>query len=432
MSQPESDDPRTLFAVAVAYFDDVDASALGQPSDTKVWDAIFALQRTGSRAVLDLCAARFSSPDPRERRVAAAVLGQLGVGDRRASTVFRDERFQALHTLLLSEAAGPADACVLASACIALGHLHDSRAVPAVVALRGHPDPDVRYAVVHGLLGHDLDEAVAALIALSADATAQVRDWATFGLSQQIDRDTPTVRAALAARLIDADPDTRQEAFTGLAERGEVMLAHHLDLSPDETVEISISRPSQIGDGMWCCVYRLRWPDHEVRFRAYGLDGSQALLLAMALAHRSLLAEAAFRTVENPPPEAPAPTAIDWPGADALHLGQTGADDLRAHLFGRTVRNDLLDHIVLAECGSRFLKVARVAGAALHAIGHRSRSARLHGEIGDDEPDPLLDILLKRLVTLVERGALDVRGDPTFPRDSEIRLPVAGPGETAP
>lgn len=355
------------------------------------------------------------------------MLGQLGVGDRRASTVFREERFQALHALLLSETAGPADTRVLASGCIALGHLHDERAAPAVVALRGHSDPDVRYAVVRGLLGHDIDESVAALITLSADATAHVRDWATFALGQQIKRDTPAVRAALAARLTDADPDTRQEAFNGLAERGVVMLAHRFDLSPGKTVEVSIARPSQVGDGVWCCPYWLGWPDYEVQSRAYGLDGSRALLLAMALAQRSLLAEAAFRTAENPSPDTPALIAIDWPGADALHLGQTGADDLRAHLLNQTDCDDLLDHITLAECRPQFLKVARVAGAALHAIGHRSRSARLHGEIGDNKPNRLLDIVLARIVTLGARGALVVRGEPTLPRHSEVRLPVTDP-----
>lgn len=220
MSQPENDDPHAPFAVAVAHLDDVDTSAPGEPSDTTAWDAILALQHTGSRAVLDLCAVRRASPNPRERRVAAAVLGQLGV-TRQASTVFSEERFQVLHALLLAEVAGPANASVLADACIALGHLHDPRAVPAVAALRGHPDPDVRYAVVYGLLDHDIDEAVSALIALSADDEAQVRDWATFGLGQQIKRDTPSVRAALAARLTDPDRDTREEALCGLVRRGD-------------------------------------------------------------------------------------------------------------------------------------------------------------------------------------------------------------------
>lgn len=432
MSQTEIDDPDALFALAVANLNDVDTSAAGEPHDEPAWDAIIKLQRTGSREVLEMCAARCASPDPRERRVAAAVLGQLGVRDRQASTVFREERFRALHALLLAEGAGLADTRVLAAACIALGHLHDPRVISRLAALRAHPDPDVRFAVVLGVSGHDTDEAVGTLMALSVDAEAQVRDWATFGLGQQIDRGTPAVRAALAARLTDPDPDTRQEAFTGLAARGEVMMVQRFSLLPDLTVEASFFRPSQIGDGVWCCEYRLRWPDHEARLRAYGLDGLQALLLAMALTDRTMRAEAAFRRDHDLlPSQTTAPTWIDWPTADALRLGQTGADDLRARLLDRTDRDDLLDRIVLTECGPRFLKVARVAQAALEAIGHRSRSARLHGEMGDDGPDPLLETVLACLARLVVLGVLEVRGDPALPRYSEVRLLIAERGASS-
>lgn len=429
MSHTEIDDPDALFARAVATLDNVDTSAVGEPHDEPAWDAIGKLQRTGSRAVLETCAARCASPDPRERRVAAAVLGQLGVRDRQASTVFREERFQALHALLLAEVAGPADARVLAAACIALGHLHDPRVISSVAALRAHPDPDVRLAVVLGLSGHDTNEAVTALMALSVDTEAQVRDWATFGLGQQIDRDIPAVRAVLAARLTDPDPDTRREAFTGLAARGEVMMVQRFSMLPDLTVEASFFCPSQVGVEVWCCEYRLRWPDHEARLRAYGLDGLQSLLLAMALTDQTMRAEAAFRQDDELlPSQTIALTWIDWPAADALRLGQTGADDFRARLLDRTDRDDLLDRIVLAECEPRFLKVARVAQAALHAIGHRSRSARLHGEMGDDGSDALLETVLARLARLVEIGVLEVRGDPTLPRYSEVRPPIAADG----
>ncbi|MFB0493742.1 hypothetical protein ABIE45_006398 [Methylobacterium sp. OAE515] len=429
MRQTEIDDPDALFARAVATLDKVDTSAVGEPHDEPASDAIGKLQRTGSRAVLEMCAARCASPDPRERRVAAAVLGQLGMRDRQASTVFREEHFRALHTLLLAEVTGPFDTRVLAAACIALGHLHDPRVISSVAALRAHPEPDVRFAVALSLSGYDSDEAVTTLMALSADAEAQVRDWATFGLAQQIDRDTPAIRAALAARLTDPDPDTRQEAFTGLAARGEVMMVQRFSILPELTVEASFLRPSQIGSELWCCEYRLRWPDFEARLRAYGLDGLRALLLAMALADRTVRAEAAIRRdSELLPSQTTASTWIDWPAADALHLGQTGADHLRAQLLDRPDRDDLLDRIVLAECGPRFLKVARVAQAALEAIGHRSRSVRLHGDMGDGGPDALLEAVLACLARLVVLGVLEVRGDPALPRYSEVRLLLAERG----
>jgi len=58
-------------------------------------------------------------------------------------------------------------------------------------------------------------------VELSGDPAPRVRDWATFGLGSQIDRDDTQVRDALMARLEDPDEDTRVEALRGLAARGD-------------------------------------------------------------------------------------------------------------------------------------------------------------------------------------------------------------------
>jgi HEAT repeat protein len=117
---------------------------------------------------------------------------------------------------LLDEDDEPA---VLSSAAVGLGHLRDDRAIDALVGLASNPDPVVRRAVVHGLMGHDDDRAVAALITLSADEDGDVRDWATFSLGVQIERDSAELREALAARLGDRHGDTHAEAVRGLARR---------------------------------------------------------------------------------------------------------------------------------------------------------------------------------------------------------------------
>jgi HEAT repeat protein len=88
-----------------------------------------------------------------------------------------------------------------------------------------HPDADVRSAIVHGLLPV-APAAVPELLTLSRDDSADVRNWATFGLGSQLGNwgtpgfvDTPEVRDALAARLDDPHSETRAEATLGLAKR---------------------------------------------------------------------------------------------------------------------------------------------------------------------------------------------------------------------
>jgi HEAT repeat protein len=113
---------------------------------------------------------------------------------------------------------------VLASIGIALGHRGDAHAIGPLLPFQQHPDADVRYGVVFGLLGHIDPCALDCLIALSADPEVRVRDWATFGLAVQIDTDTPELRAALHARLQDPDGNTAGEAMVGLARRKDAQV----------------------------------------------------------------------------------------------------------------------------------------------------------------------------------------------------------------
>ncbi|WP_433199838.1 HEAT repeat domain-containing protein [Dactylosporangium sp. CS-047395] len=113
------------------------------------------------------------------------------------------------------------DPAVLAAIAVAFGHIGDERCVEPLVRLHPHPDADVRMGVVFGLLKRPEPAALDALITLSADSDAGVRDWATFGLARQTTQDFPRLRAALAARLADEDPDARAEAIHGLSVRGD-------------------------------------------------------------------------------------------------------------------------------------------------------------------------------------------------------------------
>jgi HEAT repeat protein len=183
--------------------------------------AIARLHRLASREVLAAALAACADADPLRRRVGAAVLGQLGHSKVGFEPVFVEERYGGLASVLTAERERPGGPRVLDEACVALGHLHDPRAIPALLELREHPDAGVRFGVVFGLSGYETPEAIDGLIALSSDTDEHVRDWSTFGLGQLIEADTPAIRAALRARLDDPCIDARDEAIEGLASRRE-------------------------------------------------------------------------------------------------------------------------------------------------------------------------------------------------------------------
>jgi HEAT repeat protein len=173
--------------------------------------ALVALHVRGTPEVFARAQELCASADPRERRVGADILGQLGINP----PAFLAESVAILLDMLACEQ----DPAVLNSVAVALGHRHEPRAIPALIAHAAHPDALVRCGVVFGLLAYDDDAAIATLIHLSSDADPDVRDWATFGLGTQIDTDTPAIREALLARTVDVDGTVRGEALVGLARR---------------------------------------------------------------------------------------------------------------------------------------------------------------------------------------------------------------------
>ena len=186
-------------------------AALAADEDGR-WELIPVLQDRGDdpdvlRAGQVLC----GSADARERELGVDMLAQ----GQRGRKSFQAEVVATLLALLADET----EPRVLASLGFALGHRRDARAIEPLVRLGQHPDPDVRFAVVHGLSGYEDERAIAALIELSRDLDDDVRDWATFGLGSLVALDTPALRDALAARLSDPDDDTRGEALVGLARR---------------------------------------------------------------------------------------------------------------------------------------------------------------------------------------------------------------------
>jgi HEAT repeat protein len=162
-----------------------------------------------------------ADPEPLRRAFGARVLGALPGGGSGVVEVLRGLAARC------AEAYRSADARALGarepalSAAVALGRLADPGAVPELLGLAGHPDPEVRQqvgAALAGLVPGGDAVATGVLVRLSRDPVPRVRDWATLALAELPD-DTPVVRDALAARLSDPDPETAAEAARGLALR---------------------------------------------------------------------------------------------------------------------------------------------------------------------------------------------------------------------
>lgn len=133
-------------------------------------------------------------------------------------------------TFLLALADRESDPTVLSACIAAFVDLRDRRGVALAARHARHDDPAVRCTIAGMLVSYVSSEALAVmtLLALSTDADAETRDWATFGLASCFPSpassigdvqvcDPEVIRQALHARVDDPDESCRGEAWVGLA-----------------------------------------------------------------------------------------------------------------------------------------------------------------------------------------------------------------------
>lgn len=216
--------------------------ALTEEDEHAAWDPVTTLHFRGTKEVLEHARQLCNSPIPKERKLGADILGQLGIPDR----TFPDDCFQILATTLSYEK----EPIVLAAIAIAFGHLHDPRGIPLLAPLKNHSDSDVRYGVVHGISRHKNELAIQTLIDLSKDSDMDVRNWATFGLGSMIDTDTPEIRKALFDRTTESDHEIRGEALVGLARRKDERVLDLLieGLSLDHVGILALEAAEELAD----------------------------------------------------------------------------------------------------------------------------------------------------------------------------------------
>ncbi|MFE6049285.1 HEAT repeat domain-containing protein [Kitasatospora sp. NPDC056446] len=207
------------------------AAALMDPDEHERWHVVGDFHLRADRSAFEAACVLARAADPRERMIGLDVLGQLGFG---ADRPFLEEALP-----IVVEACADGQSGVVHSAVVALGHLADQRGLAAVLGQSGHDDEDVRQAVAFTLPSVAGDpacpEAVDALIRLSGDPSAFVRDWATFGLGLEAAGDSERIRGALLERVDDPDPDTAGEALLGLARRGDRRMLTALGAALDDS-----------------------------------------------------------------------------------------------------------------------------------------------------------------------------------------------------
>ena len=147
------------------------------------------------------------------------MLSQLGIPDR----TFPSQCFAVVCPLLADEAAS-----VVRSAIYALHHIDSVQAASHIIPFAAHLNDDIREAVAFGLNAVDTSEAHDALLRLMRDRSADVRNWATFGIARQSEIDNSDIRIALLAGLADADYEVRYEAAIGLARRRDIRSVKNL------------------------------------------------------------------------------------------------------------------------------------------------------------------------------------------------------------
>lgn len=173
MTTSEGDGPvdarSSWFAEAVELHHRCESEAAYQP----IWTLIDRSLSAPTTA-FEIAVSHIESSDASERAVAADTLGQLGCK--------HGEHHRPALRHLMALADHEADPDVQWSIIFALSHLADPASLPVFVRFARNEDADVRYQVAQGIprvaSPHGRDSAVRALLELSSDPDARVRDQA--------------------------------------------------------------------------------------------------------------------------------------------------------------------------------------------------------------------------------------------------------------
>lgn len=187
---------------------------INNKTDKSRWDNISVLRKRPSAELFAKCSELTKSENPKIRKIGIDILAQFGLPPR----PFLKETLKLYFDLLKVET----DPNVLMSLLYSIGHNNDKLDDEQIEKICSFIDSDndlIKEGLVSALLGIDNLNAIETLIKLSSDKLSHIRNWATFGLGSQIERNNKTIREALWERVNDKHQETKLEAIVGLAQR---------------------------------------------------------------------------------------------------------------------------------------------------------------------------------------------------------------------
>ena len=187
---------------------------INNKSDKSRWDNISTLRKRPSEELFSKCIELTKSDNTKIRKIGIDILAQFGLPPR----PFLIETLKIYFELLEAET----DPDVLMSLLYSIGHNNDEldkEQIEKICSFIDNENNLVKEGLVYALLGIDNLTAIQTLVKLSSDKLSHIRNWATFGLGTQIEKNNKNIREALWNRVNDKHQETKLEAIVGLAKR---------------------------------------------------------------------------------------------------------------------------------------------------------------------------------------------------------------------
>lgn len=187
---------------------------INNKTNKSYWENIGTLRQRPSEELFSECVELTKSDNTKIRKIGIDILAQLGSSPR----PFLKETLKIYFELLEVET----EPDVLMSLFYSIGHNNEElnkEQIEKICSFKHNENSLVKEGLVYALLGIDNLIAIETLIKFSSDKLSHIRNWATFGLGTQIERNNKSIRETLWNRVNDKHQETKLEAILGLAKR---------------------------------------------------------------------------------------------------------------------------------------------------------------------------------------------------------------------